>query len=400
MKFSRTAWLCLAATSLLACGGDDDADNEYDGPVYIVGSDVSGQEGTKGYVSVLHSLDAQTIDYDKAYEFPGYADVWVWNEKVFVADGEAPIVRRYTVSATDELVQDGELSLAAYGITEGAFWNAIWVSPTKAYYANGQGVYVIWDPTAMKITGTMPYPTGLADRANGLKLRPGSTDRAVVVSGNRLYHPYYWANDTYTTFADDSRIAVYDTTTDQLISVIEAPCTGLDVGTVDSAGNTYFSSWTGAVGLALVAGATTPCAVKIASGATTLDASWTLSWPTITDGRNAAALRTTTAGHGVVSVFHDERTTYDDKTDPFALVGSENWQLWNLDLAARTAAPITGIAYNSGATYMQRIDDKSYTLVPAADYSSTQLYAIDGTSTATPTIKLNGWGIRAFKVHD
>lgn len=392
-----TAAVVLAAACAPACSDGSEPPVTSKAAVYVVGSSVFGPEGNNSYVNVIGSLDEQTLDYSKAYEFPGSADLWVWNNKVFIADGESPVIRRYAVDDAGALALESEISFAVYGLADAAFWNAIWVSPSKAYMANGQGEYVIWDPlsTPMTITGTMPHPP-LADRGIQ-KLRPASTDRGVVVSGNRLYHPYYWADDSYTSYADDSRIAIYDTTTDQLIDVVEAGCTGLDIATQDGAGNLYFSNWTGNVGLSLVHRGAPPCGAKIAAGTTAIDGSWTLSWPEVTDGRSAAALRYSGDGHALLSVFYSERTPFDDSTDPWTLVGSENWRIWRVDLQTRTAAPLDSIAWNSGATYLQRIDDLTYVLVPSADYSTSTVYAVDG-ATATPRFQTTGWGIRLFRV--
>lgn len=386
----------LALPLVGACG--DSADSETapsSGPAYVVGSLVSGPDGSTAYVNVIASLDAQTLDYASAYEFPGQADVWSWNGKLYVSDGESPVVRRYAVAADRTLVEEGELSFAAYGVASTAFWNAIWVSADKAYMANGQGVYVIWNPSTMAITGTMPYPT--FDEIPDRLLRPASTDRGVVVSGNRLYHPYYWTDAGWTNYEPASKIAIYDTDADRLISVVDAACPGLDVATEDDSGNIYFSNWTGNVGLALVAGQAAPCGVKLDTATDTVDTAWTAPWPTIADGREASALRYSGDGHALLSVFHDESVTFDASSDPFAVIGTANWEIWRMDLATREAAPVDGIALNSGATYMQRIGDLSYVLVPSAGYASSSVYAVDGGSAAL-RFDTRGWGLRLFQI--
>lgn len=402
MSMYRPIWpalsLAIAACGTACGGGSSSSNTDLSNGAYVVSSIVSTSDESFSYVSVIGSLDAQTLDYGKAYEFPGISsDLWVWNGKVYIADGDAPVVHRYAVDDTGALVEESALSFASYGAPDAAFWNAIWISPSKAYLANGQGEYVIWDPSAtpMRITGTMPHPD-LADRGIQ-KLRPASTDRGVIVQGNRLYHPYHWVDASYTSYSEDSRVAIYDTDTDTLIATLEAPCTGLDIATQDEAGNLYFSNWTGNVGLSLVHKGATPCAIKLPAGATAIDPEWTLPWPQITDGRGGAALRFSDDGHALLSVFHGERTQFDDTTDPFALVGSANWRLWRMDLTARTAAPVDGIDWNSGATYMSRIDNTSYVMVPASNYASTTIYAVTG-DTAQARFQTRGWSIRLFRV--
>jgi hypothetical protein len=380
-----------------ACGdnlpGPTDTPDDAEGPAYVVGSIVSELGTSSTYINVVGSLGAQTLDYSTAYEFPGNADVWIWNGKVFVADGEAPVVRRYTLAADRTLVEDGMIGFAGYGVASTAFWYAIWISAEKAYMANGQGEYVIWNPSTMTITGTMPHPP-LEDRGD-LLVGPASTDRGVIVRGNRLYHPYYWANESYTDYAPDSRIAVYDTDEDRLLEVIEAPCPGLDIATADDFGNMYFSNWTGNAALTLVKGETPPCGIKLPVGTHAVDPAW--DWTAITEGREASAMRFSGDRHALLSVFHQERIQFDADSDPWAVISTENWRIWRIDLETRQAAPIDAIAWNSGATYVQRIDGTTYLLVPSADYSTSQVYAVDGGS-AQALFTTHGYGTRLFKV--
>jgi hypothetical protein len=365
---------------------------------YIVGSTLNSPEGWNAYVAVLSELAPQEIDYDTVLEVPGRADVWVWDGKVFIAQADTPVVSRYGVTADLELVEDqgARLSFAATGLASAQFWNAIWLTPEKAYMNNAAGLeYVIWNPSSMQIIGSVAHPS-IEERA-GYVVRNSSTNRGSVVRDGKVYHTYYWTDENYERYAPDSRIAVYDIATDQLIDVIDAPCPGLDVATVDEAGNLYFSSWTGLPGLSLVLGEPTSCAVKIPAGSDQLDPSWTLSWPDITEGRHGAALRHQGSGHGLVSIFHHERVQYDASSDAFALIGTESWQTWRVDLLARTAIPLEGVAANSGAIYVEPLGDLAYALVPTEDYQSSQIYRVDGDD-AQPLFSTRGWATRLFQL--
>jgi hypothetical protein len=137
--------------------------------------------------------------------------------------------------------------------------------------------------------------------------------------------------------------------------------------------------------------------VKIPAGSEDLDASWTLSWPDVTEGRHGAALRHQGGGYGLVSIFHHEQLEYDASSDAFALVGTENWQTWRVDLGARTAAPLGGVAANSGAIYVEAISDAAYALIPTEDYQSSQIYRVDGDA-ARPLFSTRGWATRLFQL--
>lgn len=367
-------------------------------PAYIVGSTLNGPEGWNAYVAVLSALEPQDVDYDLALEVPGRADVWVWDGKVFIAQADAPVVSRYAVTANRELTEEqgARLSFAATGLASAQFWNAIWLTPDKAYMNNIAGSeYIVWSPSSMQIIGRVAHP--IIEERSGYVVRSSSTNRGSVVRDGKVYHTYYWTDENYERYAPDSRIAVYDIATDELLDVLAAPCPGLDVATEDEAGNLYFSSWTGLPGLSLVLDEPTSCAVKIPAGSDQIDPSWTLSWPDITQGRHGAALRHQGNGYGLVSIFHHERLDYDETSDAFALIGTESWQTWRVDLRARTAAPLDGVAANSGAIYVEPIDDVVYALVPTEDYQSSQIYRVDGDD-ARPFFSTRGWATRLFRL--
>lgn len=402
----RVACALILATCWLGACGDDpqgggqgelNPDRATPASVYVVGSTLNGPEGWNAYVAVIPQLAPQQIDYAKALEIPGRADVWVWDKKVFIAEAQSPTVKRYAVAEDLSLVQEGTvLSFAAQGLPSAQFWNAIWLTPEKAYMNNiGNREYIVWNPRTMEIAGRIAHPA-LEERP-GFEVRNSSTNRGSVVRDGRLYHSYYWTDKNYEKYTADSRIAVYDIATEQLVSVIEAPCPGLDVATKDDAGNLYFSSWTGLPGLSLVLGQPTSCAVKIPAGSETIDPNWTVTWPSITEGRHAAALRYQGGNHALVSVFHHERVTYDSMSNAFALVGTENWQTWRLDLSSRTATPLADIAPNSGAIYVERIGAPGYALIPTENYQSSQIYEINGSS-ARPLFKTRGWCTRLFQL--
>jgi hypothetical protein len=394
-----------AGAMLMACGDDGatiiisqpEAVEPSASSAYIVGSTLNGPEGWNAYVAALSALVPQEVDYGKALEVPGRADVWVWDDKVFIALADAPVVSRYAVTEQLQFVEEGpRISFADRGLASAQFWNAIWLTPDKAYMNNAAGLeYIIWNPRSMQIVGSVPHPA--IEERPGFVVRNSSTNRGAVVRDGKVYHTYYWTDENYERYEPDSRIAVYDIASDQLLDVIEAPCPGLDVATQDDAGNLYFSSWTGLPGLSLVLGAPTSCAVKIPAGSEQIDPAWTLAWPDVTDGRHGAALRYQGDGHGLLSVFHDERLQYDSSSDAFELIGTENWQTWRVELGSRRAAPVAGIAANSGAIYVEPIGESVYALVPTENYQSSQIYSVVG-ETAQPFFSTRGWATRLFQL--
>lgn len=393
MKSRAAILLSLLVT---ACGGDDSGDGDGvsdDGPAYILGSLAFGVDSVTSYVSVLDSLDTQAVDYDQAHEFAGTADVWVHDGSVYVTSAEDLTITRYTVE-DGALVAHETISFAAYGLTDFGFWLNTFVAPDKAYFLHDAGEYIVWNPRDMVITGTVALPV-LPPR-QGFKLFPGYADRAARVRDGKLYQPLYWTDESYFQYQQDSHIAVFDVATDTLDEVITAPCPGLDYASADAAGNLFFSSWVYAPGAAVVLGQPSTCVFEVpADGRPPAVA---FQFAEVADGREGAALRFLPGGQAMFSAFHDERFTVDDQTDPSAVTFGPNWRFWTYDVAAGTAAMNPAFEWNAGAQYAFDLDQRTYMLVAAGDYSATTLYDLGSGGAATPVLETRGWSVRLFKL--
>jgi hypothetical protein len=275
---------------------------------------------------VLPSLDAQAIDYDVAREFPGWSDIWVQGERVFVALGEEPVVVRYTLAPDGNLIEDGRVSFVDYGSDTAAFWTNVLISDDKAYYFVVESrEVVVWDPGELAITGSFELPP-LEDRG---ALQPYlTTDRAAVLREDRLYVPVAWGNWDDYQLSEDSAILVIDTSTDSVLDTLPAACPDLNVATLDERGDIYFSDWVYGVASPAFDGTTPTCAVRIRAGEDVLDPEWSLRFADATVGRQAAALRYLGGGQALMSVYYDDRVTLTAETDRFAVVDAPNWRFW------------------------------------------------------------------------
>src|SRR5262245_52693111 len=95
-----------AALLALGCsdGGAGSARDEDDGtaPVYAVTSEIFDADGNRSvYVELKPSLEIGEIDLDRAREFHGVANIAGLGGRLFVSDGENPIITQYSI--TDEL---------------------------------------------------------------------------------------------------------------------------------------------------------------------------------------------------------------------------------------------------------------------------------------------------------
>jgi hypothetical protein len=396
-RFARYILVVCAALGLVACGGDDDDGGTLSDVFYPTSSVVFSDQGQQTYVQMLPSIEAQTIDPSTSREFPGWADIWVHDGALLVADGEAPTIDRYRVERDGALTADGRISFADYGASTAAFWGHLFVSPTKVYWFDTAGrTVVIWDPTTMTITRSFPFPE-LADRG-GLTLAGPTADRSSVVRGDRAYVPFYWADWTNYVLSEDSVVLVFDTTTDTLLDVISVPCPELNFVSVDDVGTIYFSNWGYSVMPTLLDGKARACAVRIPPGSDQLDAGWKLTFADVTEGREAATLRWIGGGKALVTVFHQERVELTPDADRYALTDSANWTLWSYDLATGAAAPFEGLGWHSAGLYGTRVDDKAILSVPSGDYASTATYTLAPDGTVAKLWESVGWQTRLFKV--
>jgi hypothetical protein len=401
VELMRATTVVVAAVTIgLGCGGggagagaganDGGSGN---GPLYAVSSLFFGSNETTAYVSLIDSLDGQTIDYTRARETTGQSDMWVHDGAVFIATTEARTITKYAVVGR-ELVEGETISLLSYGLTDFGFWLNTFVSPTKAYFLNGSTEFIVWNPATMEIVKTVPLP--VLEARSGFKVFTGYSDRAAVVRSGRLYQPLYWTDDTYFQFTPDSAIAVFDVATDTLVDVLEAPCPGLDYATSDAAGNLYFSSWVFAAGGAAVLQQPPTCVVKVASGSDAVSVAF--EFAQVTEGRQGAAFKFVGGGRAILSALHADRVTLTPTSDPAEVTYGANWRFWSYDPIAGTAAAIDAIDWNAGAQYTFDIDGTAYMLVAAGDYSATTVYDVGDGRSPQPLFDTRGWSVRLFRI--
>jgi hypothetical protein len=345
----------------------------------------------------LESLEPQTteLDLSRAREFPGWSDMKASGGKLFVSSGEEPSVTRYAVNERLELVEEARISFAEYG-ADASMYSQVFISETKAYLALGAGKYVVWNPTEMLITKTITgpafAPTSGADAAAAL-------DRGMVVRGDRLFHSVNWFDYTNYRMSPSSSIVVLDTTTDEVTSVLDAGCPYLEPGTLDEAGNLYFSNWVYSPAATLMNDQARACAVRIPAGQETLDLSWQLEFSAVTAGHEAAAMEYLGGGQALLSVFHEDNQAFDPQVDDvFDWVFGANWRFSLIDLDTRETRELDTVGWHSGGYYAARIDDMTYVLVPGDGYDSTVLYRLSARGDTTRVFDMKGWSTRLVRL--
>jgi len=165
------------------------------------------------------------------------------------------------VADDGSLVQQAQLKLCRLWPHQLGVLVQLLRQPTKAYMAD-------WCQPVRGVESRhhehhphRPLPQARQPRRPGA--RAAFSDRGNVVSNGRLLSAHLLERRGLRARTADSRIAVFDLDTDTLVTVLEAPCPGLDVGTIDDAGNLYFSNYTGGAGTHWVLGTASNCVVKV-----------------------------------------------------------------------------------------------------------------------------------------
>jgi hypothetical protein len=379
------------ASALLGCDSDGGDGAEGGDPHYVFASIVSSGEEANTYVSLLESLDGQTVDNDKGREFPGTSDVWVFDGFVFIADQESQTITKFSVNGR-KLVEQARIGFSDYGLTDFGFWVNTFVDSHKAYLANAPTEYIIWDPAEMRITGSISIP----EIAPLGRFEPYTsyTDRSAVVRDGLFYHPIYFADDTFFEYAPESRIVVVDTASDEVVDILDAPCPGLDYATKLDNGDLYFSTWVFApAGAAVIDGPAT-CVVKVpADKPRSVELAFQVK--DVTGGREGGAFRYLGDGRALLSVLHDDEAAEKGETDLEGVGYGPYWRFWSFDTNAQSATLLEEFGWNGGAAYSASARGHEYMLVPAGDYTSTEVYDLS-TEALPRVLETQGWALRLF----
>ncbi len=384
------------AISVIPVQGMDAGSSSTPG-TYVLSIIIFGPDNnsTSTYVTVVDSLDVKSVDTKQALEFGGQANIATYNGKVFISDGEAPVIARYQLSADKKLEKEAEISFAQFGVDSVSVDDTLntFISPTKAYILGGDGTTVVWNPSDMTIVKPIPVQDPIVDMGADLTLSPSSG----FARGNRLYRTFSWINWTTYAYADQQYLAVYDTDADTLLSVTaESRCPALGaLVTADEGGTAYFSNWFYNVAGTLQNGKPPSCALRIKPGSDTFDPDWKLDFSAITGGHEGAQLSYTTGGQALFAAFHQEAFSITPDTSPYDLISSTNWEVWTVDLNSKQAKAVAGIDRLGAQQTVFTLDGRTFLFAPNQDFSTTKVYEVKPDGTSAPAFDIQGWS-RAF----
>jgi hypothetical protein len=297
----------------------------------------------------------------------------------FIASSSKPVVNRYELAEDGTLEPAGSLNFQNYGVPEYFTidsWGGVLVDAERAYVFNGtDGSHIAWNPSTLEITGTIEGPDVVQEGYN--------LESIAVVRGDRMYRIFTSLNyDSWEFLATPQYLAVYDLKKNELVDLVEeSRCPQLySRPFVDEQGDIYFSGWVWTPGLTLTGDYPASCALRIKAGQDAFDPDWQLRFAEeVTDGREAGIMRPLGDGKVLLDVFHDERVTIDDTTDPQELMNTPNWRLWLVDLKTKQGAPIDALDFKAGGYSDVQVDGRNWLMVPNEDYSETTGYeVVDG----------------------
>ncbi|MEY4508686.1 MAG: hypothetical protein RLZZ450_808 [Pseudomonadota bacterium] len=365
--------------------------------VYAVSVQVLGDEADNTYVSTLKNLEPQTVDTKQAIEVGGRSSIATVGGWLFIGEEESPVLRRFAVGADGKLAEDKDkqLNFSNEGLSAVSLdeWNNTFISPTKAYLSDGEGGFIVWNPTTMAITGRIPA-VDLAREGLSIDGSPG------FVRGNRLFRTVFWKNWEEFKTSSEQYVLVYDTDTDKLLSKTpESRCPGLNAQiTADEKGTLYFSNWVYNVAETLVRQAPKSCAIRILPGAETADPSWVLPYADITGGKEGAGFAYTKDGKALLSVFDATGLTFDANTDLSKVSKEVRWDLYTVDLETKAVAKMEGAPRSAGGYTQLKLDGLTLAFFPAASYESTTLFELPTSGPAKKRLELPGFAYQLVRI--
>lgn len=205
------------------------------GPAILVTGLIPSLDGFVLYVGALPELPTGELSYSRFREFTaqdGY--VYTHGGYVYVWDGQAREMTRFSVDEAYELVEGPRVSFAARlpGSSHHVF-----ISPTRAYSLSSDlDEVLVWDPEAMLITGSIPMqmPQRPATMESFAYYSPGQ------IMGDKVIWEVVSADSNDNIAHPSTLLAIANTDNEEPVRFIEdTRCVGGGGGRVDEQGNYY-----------------------------------------------------------------------------------------------------------------------------------------------------------------
>ncbi|MEM9454512.1 MAG: hypothetical protein AAGF11_10060 [Myxococcota bacterium] len=372
---------------------------------WIVGTWISTDEEYLGYLSVVGDISAGgSIDLGQAVEFAGdmvYASPG--DGVVYVGLEDQPTIQRWTTDGAN-LVMDGEVSLANFGVTRtlGRGRNVIqFVDDDLAYYFDEENWQVVkFNPQDMTTIGSFSID-GLYDENEGASLN------FIHKEGTRFISTAaYWSlvDETGTPLV---RAVIVDSADESVTYAEDTRCGVIGFDAVDAAGNLYFATHPGqSVSLASGSAGDNPaasCMLRINAGESQFDPDYFVDLATLSGGV-AGGLHPGIGDQAYVMHFTGDigGITIDTERDTLR---SEQWALYSVELGneAATYTPVEidalFTAYADSFTTVVDGAEASYLVGVSADFSSGRYFDISDPGAVVEALSFPGFPGHALAAH-
>ncbi|MGC4087942.1 MAG: DUF4374 domain-containing protein [Polyangiaceae bacterium] len=345
------------ALNLLACGSGDGSNqpSTSDEPKYLAAISTRTADAYVTYSAATPAIDGTIVQHflKRSVETAGHLYPSSFDGQVFVPQGKAASITKFSANADGTLAEGDTVSFAGAGVTDvlvGPIIGQTMIDAQKAYFFdNANYRALIWNPSSMELTGDA------IDFAELLKEpvldAPGYSPQIFTMPGfvkqvdNLMFVPVRWQNWSAETpdkiLYHSAGLLIIDTEKDQVVRLLRDERLIDTIYTVVSdAGDLYL--FTGAFGASfnLAFDLGTPSGVlKIRRGQTSFDPDYFLDLEKLTGGRPAT---TPSRGRGtevfMKAFYEEEADMYDADgnikeailAEPWQLLG-KGWRYWRLD---------------------------------------------------------------------
>ncbi|MEM9864751.1 MAG: hypothetical protein AAF938_24325 [Myxococcota bacterium] len=380
----------LCAFAAFACGDDDGAMPDApsadsatpSGDIFIVANRVLTPSSRTVFVHALSSMAAQELDAANAVEVNGRSRVRVFEDAVYIFDGESGRVIRYGVTSERAFVEEDEFSMAELGITR--FRSSFaFLSAERAYYIDiPSEQVVVWNPSAMEIVSTFDLVGVVRDEG-------GAAGGSVHVLGDEVFMPIAWASTTTGEFFNEVAVLVLSASEDRTARIVTDARCAISGGAFVENEQLYVLGdlGSGVYDFFTETAVQSPCLVRIGEGDTAFAADFALDMRAATGAPQVSNAVGNGRGSFVTRVF-DTDFDVTTLTNPATYFALELWRYGVVSLPSGETEvidlPLSGISFDpliiDGDYYIQQVDE---------DEGRTTLFRLDG-SIATPSVSAAG----------
>jgi len=342
--------LSLLATA--GCGAEDRPGIPTNGDgqaLYAIGFGLNTPDGRSNVLGLVPTLEPQApLDTRQAIEVSGFSRFYFPKEtKGFfgVGDDEDITISRFDVASEGTITQSGRFSMQGVGVQW--FMPVMqFLSDEKAYYFDhSQDQIVVWNPTTMTITKTVPLPPEAIKQGFHVQF-PQARGRTLPVSDDgKLLVPIGWYDWDNERILMSTGLMVVDVATDNVEAVRETTACPMALDfLVAESGDLYVGS-----NLDLLrneemrANDERPsCILRVNAGETDFDASYRLALSDRLDGRASVGLFPLADTKALVRVLDETILPYGTPAGAEFWAPSA-WEYWTLDLLTGAASQIESL---------------------------------------------------------